>query len=204
MKSKPNSDSALRNATASGQDNTAGNNYAPSVPISVYRELAAELQATKAMLESMNTQNQQLTRQNQQFRHEIDRVVQSALPLQQIAGAAQTQAVDSTPIASTQATPEAVANMVRSQATRTGQRPARPATVVEPVSHQKTKSAEPAPLSDDLFMEQSEEPHRPETKPAPPKDMGGLWLTITILVIVITAFGAGFLVVRPLIPTNNR
>src|ERR671932_1404082 len=63
---------------------TPGNKYSPSVPISVYRELAAELQAAQAMLESLKAQNQQLVKQNQQLRQEVEKAVQSAQHLQQI------------------------------------------------------------------------------------------------------------------------
>ncbi|WP_448562478.1 hypothetical protein, partial [Trichothermofontia sp.] len=55
-----------------------------SVPITVYRELATELQMTQAQVDSLSLQNQQLTEQNQQLRQEISRIVQSALQLQQI------------------------------------------------------------------------------------------------------------------------
>src|ERR671932_193136 len=63
---------------------TPANKYSPSVPISVYRELAAELQTAQAMLDSLKAQNQQLVKQNQQLRQEVEKVVQSAQHLQQI------------------------------------------------------------------------------------------------------------------------
>jgi hypothetical protein len=204
MKSKANSDASLRNPIASGQEHTSGTNYAPSVPISVYRDLAAELQATKAMLESMSSQNQQLARQNQQFRQEIERLVQSAMNLQQIAGLAQAQpAARPNPPASTSDQPEAIADVIRQQAARSGQRPARPVPTAPPA--EPPASAQPnlpdlAPLiNDDLFTEQREEQLTPTPKPAT-KDMGSFWLTITILVIVVTAFSASFLIFRAFMP----
>ncbi|NET39889.1 MAG: hypothetical protein F6K19_49375 [Cyanothece sp. SIO1E1] len=87
MKSHAKSDSPVR--TAPGPKSAVPNSYAPAVPISVYRELAEELQATKSMLESVNGQNQQLAKQNQQLRQEIEKVVQSALQLRQMADANQ-------------------------------------------------------------------------------------------------------------------
>jgi hypothetical protein len=33
--------------------------------------------------------------------------------------------------------------------------------------------------------------------------MNGLWLTLVIVVVMLTAFGAGFLVVRPLLQNNG-
>lgn len=205
MKSKANSDASLRNPIASGQEHTPGSNYAPSVPISVYRDLAAELQATKAMLESMSGQNQHLARQNQQFRQEIERLVQSALTLQHIAGLAQAQPSPrpSTP-PSTSDHPDAIADVIRQQAARSAQRPPAPRPVPTPPPADAPVSAQPnlpdlAPLSDDLFTEQREEQLTPTPKPAT-KDLGSLWLTITILVIVITAFSASFLIFRAFLP----
>ncbi len=66
----------------------------PSVPLSVYRELAAELQATRVMLDSLHEQNQQLTYQNQNLTHqnqqlqgEIVKVAKATLQMQQVAQA---------------------------------------------------------------------------------------------------------------------
>jgi hypothetical protein len=64
--------------------NTA-NSSAASVPISVYRQLAAELQATQAMLDSVQLKNDQLTQQNQQLRDEIGQVAAAAQKLHQMA-----------------------------------------------------------------------------------------------------------------------
>jgi regulator of replication initiation timing len=48
--------------------------YAPAVPISIYRELSSDLQATKATVESLQTHNQQLVEQNQLLRQELERI----------------------------------------------------------------------------------------------------------------------------------
>ena len=56
--------------------------------MSVYRELASELRANKAVIDSLNSRNQQLIRQNQFLKQEIHNVVQSALSLGQAAGIA--------------------------------------------------------------------------------------------------------------------
>lgn len=208
---KSNSDVTRKpHATGQGQPGKAtGNGYAPSVPITVYRELAAELQATKAMMESMSAQNQQLVRQNQLMRQEIERLMQSALTLQNIAGIAQPNGASAAPIVNHSAAtnPEAIADLVR-QATRPAQpRPAQPQAeqTQSPTPEQIQGTQAPAnpvefdPLANDLFTEIAEEPHRSEKRPVNAKDMGGFWLTATIAVIVITAFGAGFMVVRPLL-----
>ena len=56
--------------------------------MSVYRELASELRANKAVIDSLNSRNQQLLQQNQFLKQEIHNVVQSALSLGQAAGVA--------------------------------------------------------------------------------------------------------------------
>ena len=42
----------------------------PSVPLSVYRELVKELQATQARVEFLEAQNQQLVKSNRQLRQD--------------------------------------------------------------------------------------------------------------------------------------
>jgi hypothetical protein len=49
-----------------------------------------------------------------------------------------------------------------------------------------------------LFTEQPEEA-RPLSKVASRSDLGNLWLATTILLVVVSAFGAGFLIMRPLL-----
>ncbi|HEY9698119.1 MAG TPA: hypothetical protein V6D10_12700 [Trichocoleus sp.] len=177
MNSRSNLDSAAQSPKSSAQ---ATSNQAASVPISVYRELAAELQATQAMLDTVHAKNQQLTQQNQQLRYEIDRFVQSALHLRQVAEPASSfsQSV-SQPVSQPVAAPE------------------------EPEFEDmaaKLRSANPV-ISEELF---TEEPARPQqiSKTAKPKDLGGIWLTLTVIAIIFTAFGAGFLVVKPLLPSR--
>jgi len=67
---------------------SAPTRYAPSVPMSVYRELASELRDSKSVIDSLNSRNQQLLQQNQFLKQEIHNVVQSALSLGQAAGVA--------------------------------------------------------------------------------------------------------------------
>ncbi|MEC5032540.1 MAG: hypothetical protein SAL07_21785, partial [Oscillatoria sp. PMC 1051.18] len=62
----------------------AASRYRPSVPISVYRELATELQTTQAQLDSLKAQNQQLAQQNAQLRQEVAKVLQSAQSLEKV------------------------------------------------------------------------------------------------------------------------
>ena len=153
----------------------------PSVPIPVYRELAAELQATRAMLEAINTKNQQLSHQNQQLRQEVERVVQLGLNLRHWVEAAPiaepvklTEIKPDRPLASPESTAAAAAIAAK----------LRDSTLI----------------SDELFTEEGLPLSRPEAKPA--KNLNGLWLTLTVLLIIVTAFGAGFLLMKPFL--SNR
>ena len=170
MKSQPQSDAVTQSSSARSP---AGTGYAPSVPITVYRELAAELQATKTLLDSMNTQNQQLARHNQHLRQEIDLLAQSASNLRQTAEAFQPSW-----------------NLPHQHPEMLGFRPPRPA-------------GSPAGEPEKYVIEQAEPRSRNRSKP-PQREVSGVWLVLIITAIVITAFGAGFLVVRPLLTQQDR
>lgn len=66
---------------------SSSNFYAPSVPLSVYRELVEELQIAQAREETLNAQNRKLVKQNQQLRQEIERVIHYAQHLQEVIAA---------------------------------------------------------------------------------------------------------------------
>jgi hypothetical protein len=143
-------------------------NGSPSVPMSVYKELAAELQATRVMVDSLNQKNQQLTQQNQAIRQEVERVVQASFNLQQI--------VEFT-------TPVGVA--------------------VDPMEERFARSTAPDPLLSNQWL--TEEPSRPykiPKEPKKPRDLGNFGMGLTILLVVLTAFGLGFVAVKQLLPSR--
>src|ERR671932_685151 len=174
------------------------NPYSPSVPISVYRELAAELQESRDIVESLKSQNQQLVKQNQQLRQQVEKVVQSAQHLQQI-------------VASFGSVSDA--EVPRPQPTI----PPEPPFVAPPPPHPRAASipeefvpppqnpepVPPPPYRETLVIEQEERPRR-----TPPSeglsDVSGWMLLVAILLIVLTAFGLGFLIVRPLLNNSNN
>jgi hypothetical protein len=57
--------------------------YNPSVPISVYRQVASELQVARSQLSSLKRQNQHLFEQNQHLKQEVERVIHSTHRLQE-------------------------------------------------------------------------------------------------------------------------
>ncbi|WP_088893036.1 hypothetical protein [Leptolyngbya ohadii] len=175
MKARSNRTSVTQNPVPQNPTASAQTSYAPSVPISIYRELAAELDATRALLETVHTENQQLKQQNHQLREEINRLVQSALNLRSYTEPSYPPTESSESPAAIEEF-EAVAAQLRSNA---APEPGIP-TIAQPTDLTLTLTS--------------------ETKP---RALGGLWLTLTVIAIVIGAFGAGFFMVKPLLH-NNR
>jgi hypothetical protein len=186
MKSNSNSDAVTLNGHSSAQ---MPGYTAPAVPISIYRELSAELQATKAMLDSVHAKNQQLTQQNQHLRQQIQQFVQSAISLEQLI-----------------------------------RQPSGEAAAAEPTLEQHREHPKPDPspslgnrfkaahaqlrslgtgreTSEALFTEIGSAPY-PVSDAERNKEASSIWLTMIICAVIVAAFGAGFLVVRPLL--NNR
>jgi len=166
---------------------TPNNAYSPSVPISVYRELSAELQAAQAMLEVLNSQNQQLLQQNQRLHQEIEKVVQSAHNLQQVAGipfaGMPTLNGSNLPMIS----PKPL-GLPEANHTWSGNRSLPPVQAIAP---------------EDLAIEQEEGRNRRISANSKTSDVNGWMLLLAILLIIITAFGTSFLIIRPLFSGNN-
>ena len=176
----------------------ASTGYAPSVPISVYRELAAELKMTQATVDALTAQNQQLAHQNQVLRQEFLRFAESADQLR--------QAVISTEAELPLATPPMPPDPEPASSSPKG-------SVAEGVSKLAVRAtrmmmakAAPGPgmpshpsHPEPLFTEQPSEALQTRSASFKKQDMSGLWLATTVLLIVISAFGAGFLIMRPLL-----
>ncbi|MCW6036033.1 hypothetical protein K4A83_07070 [Spirulina subsalsa FACHB-351] len=156
------------------------NHYRPSVPISIYRELASELQAAQTQLATLKSENQQLLTQNQLLRREVEKVLEGMKNLEKWTT---TQDAYGRPITAQNSGSEAVAEARRDHATGGGGFP-----LYDPDN------------PDDLIMEIAEEPDlRPQSSE---KSMDvSIWLVcIVIALTVLTAFGIGFLYVR----SNNN
>ncbi|NMG60002.1 hypothetical protein E1H12_16115 [Geitlerinema sp. P-1104] len=186
------------------------NGQSPSVPLTVYRELAAELQATQAMLDSLHAQNQQLSRenqslsqQNQQLLSEVHNVVNSALSLGQVA-----DSLHNATNAPAELSPQSQSSPRRSEALPQLDRPQSdaPANQTNPTRPQDPLSNLP-PLYPNNSP--SSQPPKPTPRPRFPavelngvgdelSTKGGLWLLVAIFAIIITAFGAGYWFMRPI------
>ncbi|MEG4280677.1 hypothetical protein QUA62_24860 [Microcoleus sp. MON1_C1] len=195
----------MQNTTLS--DNTSpenSNSYSPSVPISLYREVTAELQAAQAMVDSLKTHNQQLVQQNQQLRREVETVVQVSQQLQQVVNSAQSVTQTGMPqmpsvkfnFSVQPPPPPPPTSQTNSAVPQPPQTVAFPFPLPEP---EPTPASMPQPLPEKLFTEVPETPYRVRPQLKKTSDLSGLWLAIAIFLIVIAAFGAGYLVVRPLL-----
>ena len=177
--------------------------YSPSVPISVYRDLATELHACQAKLDALSAQNQQLVQENQLLRQEIKKAVESVLRLQKL--------VDSQPKVSSHTASQAIPDD-KSQT----KRPVTPVSPKEQVFRGRPSFAEPSPtpvfppemeipssIPEPVFIEEQEVSYYPYSE-SEPTHVKGWWLIIAILLIIVLGFGAGYLVVRPLLEKHSR
>jgi hypothetical protein len=151
----------------STSDHVHGNTRA--VPLAVYRELAAELQATQTLLDSLHEQNQklsqdnqQLSQENQQLKLEIVKVVTS---VQHMGNVAQSFDLGDRIFNANVLTPNGLVD---------SQFPSPRAVTEQP--------ANPNPF--EIVKEEASEKK---------------WFLVVVLAIVIGAFGVGYFLARPLI-----
>ncbi|MEL6230191.1 MAG: hypothetical protein AAFR24_09795 [Cyanobacteria bacterium J06627_3] len=163
--------------------------YSPSVPVSVYRELAAELQATKAMVDSLSAQNTHLNNQNHLLRQNIHQMVQVALQLGHHAGVAHPTEAEMTFSA------QPLDLHPHPQSERQAVQPMAPLEN-EPRVPQRPK---PKAALSKVFTEHTGENRRYSLESSASGSLSTLWLIVSIAIIILTAFGAGFLIMRPLI-----
>jgi hypothetical protein len=194
---------------------------AASVPISVYRELATELRATQAMVDSLNQQNQQLTQQNQVLRQEMIRFADSATRLKQAIEGSQPQPPQAIatswaegiqappPLDASYSTQEGVGSLPERLSETVGGGVSTLATQLSQIVKPKARRGPKPPLKrptarpQRLYTEERLDPNRPGQLSQAASDLSGLWLAATILLIVVSAFGAGFLIMKPLL-SNSR
>ena len=180
---------------------TTANQYRASVPISVYRELAAELQATQAMMDSLNAQNQQLVQQNQKLRQEVAKVLQSTENLQKVFTSfdSANQVSGEVPSSRTVRQPEPRPTAPAPQPRSTSSFPQDELTTPPRQQLEPPRS----PYRETLVIEQEERRPRRTPQSEGVSEVSGWWLIVAILLIVLTAFGTGFLIVRPLLNNDS-
>jgi hypothetical protein len=197
----------MKTSTESSQPPT----YPAAVPLYVYRELTTELQAVQSKLDVITSHNHKLVQENQELRQEITKMIQSCLELQKLVTTPSPSSP--TPISPDnevkyQTQPQSIPHnhhevkytnkptitaTVRRQQTN---RP-RPKAVIKATHPQKNVKGINIPVSQTALIEEKEVRHYPQSQPES-KGLNGWLLTITIIIIIITGFAAGYLIVRPL------
>lgn len=198
-------------------------NYPPSVPLYVYRELTAELEAIQSKLDVVTNHNQKLAQENQQLRQEITKVIESCLELQRLVDAS----APSSPVApepnkrvksSTQIQPPVSNNhevrytnkpKVKAAPPRQETKPQKKAVIKNTHSQNHHQGAAlsgtniNATGSQRVFIEEKKVRFsRPTISNT--KELSGWNLLITIVLIMITGFATGYVVVRPLFQNHSQ
>lgn len=183
--------------------------YPPSVPLSVYRELSTELQAAQARLNALTTQNQQLAQENQLLRQEITKVVESFSHLQKFVDSHATPSYYQATQASGDVKSAAKQPVTQARPPQQVSR-SRPPVVPKapPEKSRRQGFSTPVmemnfPIPEPVFIEEQQVSYYSTTEPDA-KEVSGWWLIITILLIMLTAFSAGYFVVRPLFEHQKR
>ncbi len=206
----------MKNATLSGNSTpTTNQTYSPSVPISLYREVMAELQTTQAHLNALKEENSDLQQENQQLHQKIEQIINSVMHLQQVTGNSyQTTRGSQMPPSLSQ--PVQMPTRTPTASDRTPKSPATAKNInLDNINSNNESSSlpfvspfatEPGGLSNDpepLFTEQQEPRPRRVARSPKASELGGIRLFVFIFVIVVSCFGIGFFVFRPLIQPNQ-
>jgi hypothetical protein len=183
----------------------------PAVPIAIYRELSADLKATQTTIANLQSENLQLAEQNQQLRQELETL---AAQTQQVAqrfrqsaiaqGADEALMLDELGFDSESA-------VVRSQMLDQLYRAMPDYAPVAPLERSPFESTPGFNLGQvkrqvkrKLAATQAHSPLKFD-RAASDAELSGWKLTLVMGLIVLSAFGAGFLIVRPLMaPANSR
>ncbi|MTJ09388.1 MULTISPECIES: hypothetical protein [unclassified Anabaena] len=209
---------------------TTGSNYSqpptsqsPSVPLCVYRELTADLQAVQAKLDVVTNHNQKLSQENQQLRQEITKVIQSCLELQKLVDSSAPSTNSPHRNNNEVSSPTQPQPIPRDKDVKYANKPlvngTSPRREANRPPQEKVKKAAPPqklrqesavhimdmnfPVSETVFIEEQEVRYSPYPQ-TETKGLNGWWLVITIVLIMITGFGAGYLIVRPLLQNQTH
>lgn len=164
-----------------------------SVPLSVYRELAVEWQAAQTTINTLTVQNQQLAHENQLLKQEMKKAVESVLHLQNL--------IDSFPQAIHNPAPRSIPRPSQPTRTINQPRPSRQFHPPSPVIAEEMEIFTDEPET--VFIEEQEVSYYHSNEPSS-SDVSGMRLMISLLLIILLGFGAGYLIVRPFFEQHNR
>ncbi len=184
---------------------TSNNHYFPSVPLSIYRELVAELQTTQGKLEALIIRNHKITEENKILRQEIDKVIRLGFQLQQRINIHQQNKSSNNPESfprqwqekpSTQKSPKPPTKKIHNIPTAKPQEYDYSSDFISPIIRKTVLSSKPLTVEDQKFSHYST---------SSKNDTISNWrLFFCVLLIVIAGFSAGYIIVRPLFQINYR
>lgn len=198
-----------RMAAASPTTGSASkSSYQTSVPMSVFREVATDLRGTQNELVSLKQQNQQLLLQNQQLKLEIQRVAeQTQEVVDSFVDVENPVELLNRSMAGSMAIDELVEpdyeshwNTFEPPLPQVSARMAMPKVKARP----PMTNRQPMPLTHTKpvlgFLQEAKARFAfPEQRSSAVSELSGWKLTMLMVLIVLSAFGAGFLIVRPLL-----
>jgi uncharacterized phage infection (PIP) family protein YhgE len=167
------------NSQFQGISSTAPQKNRPTVPMSVYRELAGELQSTKNQLDQLKQENQQLHQQNQRLRLEIRQLVQSVKKLESMISDGDERS------------PTNVAGSELPQG--------------EPAESSPHRDYNLSHSSQETWLSHQEHtPSRQAESSQNSDEVNGWFILAAIVMIILTFSGIGFMVARPLINNSGK
>ncbi len=182
--------------------------YTTSVPMSVFREVSTDLRGTQTELASMRRHNQQLLQQNQYLKLEMQRLAE------------QTQEVVDGFVAVENPVELLNRSMAESLAVEESvepdyeshwnafepplpEVPMRMPVVKRRPQQMPVRSSQPKPVLG-FLQEARARLAFPEQGSTVASELSGWKLTMLMMLIVLSAFGAGFLIVRPLMINSHQ
>lgn len=197
-----------------------GNYQTASVPISIYRQLSGELEAAKTQIDALKRENEQLWEQNQYLNQELTQIVDSAQHLKQMVlnfdlgintqGSSgygvRHESVTShqSPVTNYQLPINPQPSIPDIQSPIPNPQPSipNPHTESSLILSSQSESSQLAAIQPEIVTSQDHNLHQ-SIKSEDSSRMNTWLLTIAIMLIVFTAFGTGFMIVRPLLQHNN-
>ena len=167
-----------------------------SVPISLYRELCEEFRHKTEELEAADHQNQRLLAQNEQLRQELQQLVQRVMQTQQVVMQMTTELPSQAAIASP-AEPVAALPTHLSTAPLPARRQAMRSAPDQSRSPHASPSVVPSAIGPTYAETGSLTTRLWNQTHTFTQDLQGWKMAVMMGLIVLSAFGAGFLIMRP-------
>ena len=174
-----------------------------SVPISLYRELCDELRHKTQELEAADHQNQRLVAQNQQLRQELQQLVQRVMQTQQAVMQMTTEFPNHAAIASPAAFSAALPTHL-STAPLPARRQAMRSVHDQSSSSNTVPSAVPSAIGPTPTETESLTTRLWNQTNTFTQDLQGWKMAVMMGLIVLSAFGAGFLIMRPFMAKQQQ